>query len=201
MRRPPPTPTGQRSGRTRVSELVYPVDDVLWPSIGGDVLDWMQAFACHGPGDVVGQPLKLSQEQEREVYRLYEVYPHGHERAGVDASTRRLMKCKSWSKTELMALIAFAELLGRFGVTDSTAGATRSVGRWSIRWRSCSRGRVAVGGTGLPHAEGHRGRKRAGRPPERHGAVRGEERRPRHREVDDALTQPATAAAPRARVG
>jgi hypothetical protein len=96
-----------------MSELIFPVDDVVWPSLGGTVLDWMQSYACHGPGDVVGQPLKLSQEQEREVWRLYEVYPRGHDREGRRRfHTAGLMKCKSWSKTELMALIAFAELMG-----------------------------------------------------------------------------------------
>ena len=109
--------------------MVYPVDDVLWPSIGGTVLDWMQAFACHGPGDVVGQPLDPSQEQEREVYRLYEVYPREHEREGRRRfHTAGLMKCKSWSKTELMALIAFAELLRRVRC-DGFDGEGNPVGR------------------------------------------------------------------------
>ncbi len=84
-------------------------DKVLFPSLGGTVLDWLQENACHGPGDSVGLPLHLSDDQLRYLYRLYEVLPGTGRRR---FTTAALQLPKSAGKSELAALISLAELLG-----------------------------------------------------------------------------------------
>lgn len=44
-------------------------------SLGYEIIDWLEAYACHGPGDVQGEPLDFSADQEVadhiiECYRL-----------------------------------------------------------------------------------------------------------------------------------
>jgi hypothetical protein len=102
-----------------------PPDDALWPSLGGQVCDWMTTYLVHGPGDVRGEPLKLSREVERLIYRWYEVSPQTGRRRFHDATW---VAAKGVAKTEMGAAIAAAELLGpvRFGGWD---GEGNPVGR------------------------------------------------------------------------
>lgn len=92
-----------------MSELVWPVDEVLWPSLGGQVCDWICANLVHGPGDIVGEDVMLSDEHARHLYRLYEVHPTTGRRRFHEAG---LMEPKGYAKTELGGWIAAAELLG-----------------------------------------------------------------------------------------
>ena len=82
-----------------------------YPSLGGMVADWMEENLVFGPGDLLGEPLVLDTEKRALLWRMYQVYPKGHEFAG-----RRIFKrCaismrKGWAKTELAADIAAVEL-------------------------------------------------------------------------------------------
>lgn len=92
--------------------LTVPVDDGRdFPSLGPQIVMWMEKNLVFGPGDLRGEPLRLDQEQQAFIWRMYEHYPKGHRRAG----RRRFQRCalslaKGLRKTELAAFIAAAEL-------------------------------------------------------------------------------------------
>lgn len=105
-----------------------------WPSLGGLVVAWMEAALVFGPGDLLGQRLVLDDEQQWLLWRMYEVYPEGHLRAGL----RRFQQCnlelaKGLRKTELAGLLWVTELHPEAPVR------TRG-------WRDGERGREPVGG-------------------------------------------------------
>lgn len=83
----------------------------LWPSLGGQIVQFMHENLVFGPGDLLGQPLVLDEERQYFIWRFYEVFPKGHPRAG----RRRHQRCvlslpKGSAKTEFAALIAACEL-------------------------------------------------------------------------------------------
>lgn len=85
--------------------------DQRFPSLGGQVCDFIESYLCHGPGDLRGEPIQLDQEKRGLIWRMYEVYPLGHPKAG----RRRFKRCalslrKGSAKTEFAALIAAVEL-------------------------------------------------------------------------------------------
>lgn len=92
-----------------------------FPTLGDQVCDFLEGKndtwgqdwtgACFGPGDLKGQPLVLDDDRRSIIYRAYEVWPQGHERAGRRRWKRIAVSVrKGFAKTELMALIAYAEL-------------------------------------------------------------------------------------------
>lgn len=82
-----------------------------FPTLGPQVVKWMEEFLVFGPGDVRGRPYYLDDEKKGVIYRLYEVYPQGHPRAGRRRFKRAGISVrKGWAKTELGAAIAAAEL-------------------------------------------------------------------------------------------
>ena len=92
--------------------IVVPGDDgAAYPSLGGQLVAWMHEHLTFGPGDLRGQPLRLDAEQQALVWRLYELFPKDHPKAG----RRRFRRCavslaKGLRKTELAACLAAAEL-------------------------------------------------------------------------------------------
>lgn len=82
-----------------------------WPSLGGEVCDWLEANLVFGPGDLRGQPYRLDDEKRRLVWRLYEVYPRDHPNAGRRRFRRAALSLRKGSaKTEFGAAIAACEL-------------------------------------------------------------------------------------------
>jgi hypothetical protein len=91
--------------------IVPPLDDEPWPSLGGAVCDFIEERAVFGPGSLKGDPAVLDAEKRAAIYRLYEVYPQGHELAGRRRFRRGgLSWRKGTAKTEWAAWIAYAEL-------------------------------------------------------------------------------------------
>lgn len=95
-----------------------------WPTLGPQVCDFIEGKCVHGPGDVLGRRVELTPEQRAIVYRLYELYPRGHDRAGRRRITRAGVSARrGWAKTEFGSWIATAELHPdapvRFGGWDS----------------------------------------------------------------------------------
>jgi len=92
--------------------IVAPSDDGLqYPTLGPQVVDWMQEHLVFGPGDLRGEPLILDDEQQAFIWRFYELLPKSHPRGGL----RRFRRCalslaKGLRKTEVAACIAAAEL-------------------------------------------------------------------------------------------
>jgi phage terminase large subunit-like protein len=91
--------------------LLPPLDLEPWPTLGGELCDWIEEFLVHGPGDVRGQPVRLTEEVRLFIYRAYEVYPHGHRLAGRRRFKRGVLsRRKGTAKTEIAAFLAIAEM-------------------------------------------------------------------------------------------
>lgn len=95
-----------------MTELSVPaLDRIPWPSLGGQVVDFIEANLVFGPGDLIGRKAVVDEEQRFLIWRMYEVHPKGAPRAG----KRRFQRCavslrKGLRKTELAAWIAAVEL-------------------------------------------------------------------------------------------
>lgn len=96
-----------------MATLVVPsmADGGDWPSLGGQVVEWLNTNAVYGPGEKAGERYEVEPEFEAQLWRMYEVFPEDHPRAG----RRRFKRCalslrKGTAKTEKAMLIAFAEL-------------------------------------------------------------------------------------------
>jgi phage terminase large subunit-like protein len=87
------------------------MDPAPWPTLGAEVADWIEEYLVHGPGDIRGQRVELTDEERLFLYRCYEVFPADRELAG-----RRRFKRATYSrrkgarKTEFAAWIAIAEM-------------------------------------------------------------------------------------------
>jgi phage terminase large subunit-like protein len=93
------------------SLMVPAIEAEPWPSLGGQVCAFIEELLCHGPGDVLGDPITLLDEARVIIWRAYEVYPPGHPQAGRRRFKRvAISRRKGWSKTELLALLAIVEL-------------------------------------------------------------------------------------------
>lgn len=91
--------------------VIPPLDATPWPTLGPEVVSFIETFLVFGPGDLRGQPARVDAEQQAFIYRAYEVHPHGTPRAG----KRRFQRCglclrKGTRKTELAAWLAAVEL-------------------------------------------------------------------------------------------
>lgn len=95
-----------------MSVLMVPVPDERdWPSLGPQVCQFIEQCLSYGPGDLRGQPYRLTPEQRGLIWRMYEVYPKGHDLAGRRRFTRiAISLAKGQAKTELAALITAVEL-------------------------------------------------------------------------------------------
>lgn len=78
-------------------------------SLGYEVLDWIHAYACHGPGDVQGQPLDYDDEIRDFVIECYRINPETGRRVYREAM---LSRPKGRAKSEIAGMIVVAEALG-----------------------------------------------------------------------------------------
>lgn len=80
-------------------------------SLGYEIIDWLETYACHGPGDVMGQPLNFAADAEVEdfIIRAYELDPETGRR-----KIRRAVYSapKGRAKSETAGLIGVVEALG-----------------------------------------------------------------------------------------
>lgn len=84
-----------------------------YPTLGWQVIDWIESYLCHGPGDVQGDKIVLDDEWCRFILDAYRVYPEGHERAGRRVVTyAEVSRPKGRAKSELAGMITCAEFLG-----------------------------------------------------------------------------------------
>lgn len=91
--------------------LMVPIDEQPWPSLGGQVCDFIERNLVFGPGDLRGQPAILDDETRGLIFRMYEVYPKNHQFAGRRRFKRvGLSLRKGTAKTEKAAWIAACEL-------------------------------------------------------------------------------------------
>lgn len=92
--------------------LVVPgPDPEPWPSLGGQICDFIEECAVFGPGSLQGEPYEIDPEFRAFIYRAYEVYPQGHAWQGRRRFKRvGLSVRKGLAKTEKQALLAYVEL-------------------------------------------------------------------------------------------
>jgi phage terminase large subunit-like protein len=91
--------------------IIVPDEVKLWPTLGGQVCDFIEANLVFGPGDLRGEPAVLDDEKRALIYRLYEVFPKGDARAGRRRFKRGAISLpKGMAKTELGAWIVACEL-------------------------------------------------------------------------------------------
>lgn len=91
--------------------MVPPIDAEPYPSLGGQVCEFIETYLVFGPGDLRGQPARLDDEKRALIWRMYEVYPQGHPQAGRRRFKRvAIVLPKGTAKTELAAWIAAVEL-------------------------------------------------------------------------------------------
>jgi phage terminase large subunit-like protein len=94
-----------------VSVLVVPeLDEEPWPTLGPQVCQFLEEYGRYGPGELSGEPYKVTPDFRGFLYRAYEVYPQGHRLAG----RRRFKRCydeerKGTAKTEKAMLVVLAE--------------------------------------------------------------------------------------------
>lgn len=96
------------------------MDDGL-VTLGWQAIDWIETFLCHGPGDVVGQPIRLNDDQAAFLLRAYELVqaPDGRWRRRVRRAF--LSRPKGSAKSELAGALCCFEALGpcRFDGMDA----------------------------------------------------------------------------------
>lgn len=86
---------------------------VAFPTLGWQVIDWMETYLCHGPGDVQGTPWVLDDELATFVCWLYRVRPPDDPQAGRRYVQRAVFsRPKGRAKSELLGGILCAEALG-----------------------------------------------------------------------------------------
>ncbi len=87
------------------------IDEFRFPSLGGAVCDFIEDNLVFGPGDLLGLPAVLAPEKKAFIWRMYEIYPEGHELEGRRRFERVALSLpKGCAKTELAAWIAAVEL-------------------------------------------------------------------------------------------
>lgn len=90
---------------------VPPPDEQPWPTLGGQVCEFIEDRGIYGPGSLQGSDYVIDPEFRAFLYRLYEVFPKGHPQAGRRRFKRGgLSVRKGLAKTEKGALVVFAEL-------------------------------------------------------------------------------------------
>ena len=95
-----------------------PSDHLSFPSLGDQVVEWMEHYLVHGPGDVIGQRIELDDEFYEFVLQCYRIDPESGRRV-----FRRvfLSRPKGRAKSELAGMLVCAEALGptRFAGWDA----------------------------------------------------------------------------------
>lgn len=80
-------------------------------SLGYEIIDWLNEYTCHGPGDVMGEPLDLGSDPEIEEFIIgaYELDPE----TGRRKKRRGVLSLpKGRSKSEKAGIIGVAEAIG-----------------------------------------------------------------------------------------
>lgn len=91
--------------------IVPPLDEAPWPTLGPQICDLIEERCVFGPGDLRGEPAVIDAEKRALIYRMYEVYPKGHPKAGKRRFKRVCISLrKGTAKTEFAAWIAYVEL-------------------------------------------------------------------------------------------
>lgn len=116
-----------------------------WPTLGPQVVEWIERHLCHGPGDVQGDPFVIDDEEWALICDLYRLYPPGHARAGRRVVSRALYsRSKGRRKSELAGALVCLEALGpsRFWKWGGDGPLTRRVSAPFIRCLATEEGQT-----------------------------------------------------------
>lgn len=91
--------------------LIVPPMDLAFPTLGPQVAQFIEERCVFGKGPLEAEPARLDDEKRALLYRMYEVFPQGHELSGM----RRFHRCalelrKGLAKTEFASWVVFCEL-------------------------------------------------------------------------------------------
>lgn len=86
-----------------------PDETRAFPSLGDGVVEFIEAYLCHGPGDVMGDPIVLDDEFYEFIVRAYCLDPVTGRRVYRRAF---LSRAKGRAKSELAGMLVVAEALG-----------------------------------------------------------------------------------------
>jgi hypothetical protein len=90
-----------------------PLPPVTFPTLGWQVIDWIEAYLCHGPGDVQGDDLVIDDEEALFICWAYRLWPRDHKLAGRRMVHRAIYsRPKGRRKSEIAGAIDCAEALG-----------------------------------------------------------------------------------------
>jgi hypothetical protein len=89
--------------------LMRDVDPEGHPTLGWQVIEWIETYLVHGPGDVQGEPIHLDDELATFLLRCYALDPATGRRL-VDEAL--LSRAKGRAKSELAGMVACVEALG-----------------------------------------------------------------------------------------
>lgn len=78
-------------------------------SLGYVVIDWIEEYACHGPGDVQGDPIDLDDEMRDHIIECYRLDPETGRRMFDEVV---LSRAKGRAKSEIAGLVGIAEGFG-----------------------------------------------------------------------------------------
>ena len=79
-----------------------------FPSLGHQLVEHIEGYLCHGPGDIVGQPIELDDEFYAFVVKAYRLNPQTGKRVYNRAF---LSRAKGRAKSELAGMLVCAEAL------------------------------------------------------------------------------------------
>lgn len=86
---------------------------ISFPSLGWQVIDWIETYLCHGPGDVQGERWEIDDEIAVHICWLYRVHPQDHPLAGRRLIQRGILsRPKGRAKSEIAGGLVCAEALG-----------------------------------------------------------------------------------------
>lgn len=92
-------------------EIIVPNDKRTYPTLGPAICELMEEALLFGPGDLVGKPYRLDEEDEALIFAAYEVFPRGHKDGGRRCYDSVVwMMAKGTKKSERAAAIAAVEL-------------------------------------------------------------------------------------------
>lgn len=84
-----------------------------WPTLGWQVIDWIEAMLCHGPGDVQGDQFVVDDEIALFICWAYRLHPADHAQAGRRLVHRAVLsRPKGRAKSEIAGALMCAEALG-----------------------------------------------------------------------------------------
>lgn len=86
---------------------------VSFPSLGWQVIDWIETFLVHGPGDIEGDEIEIDDEIALFICWVYRLHPAAHKLAGRRLIQRAVLsRPKGRAKSETAGAIVCAEALG-----------------------------------------------------------------------------------------